>query len=114
MQSRREFTVSGLYTYDSRSPWRWIMSHVMRYKLLGIGAFGLDMVSIVLYTSAPLFVGQAAQVITTGQGIDALIPPAVLVLGCLVGDGVFALMSRVALENLAQRFEVDARQELYA
>jgi len=114
MQSRREFTVTGLRAHDTRSPWRWIISHLLRYKLMLVGGFGLDLVSMTLYTSAPLFIGLAAQVITERQGVDALVFPALMVLACLGGDGVFALMSRLALEALAQRLEVDARQELYA
>ncbi len=114
MQARREFTAANLVTYNTRSPWRWIASHLLRYKLLIFGGFGLDLVSMTLYTTSPLFVGQAAGVITEGKQVAALVFPSLMVLACLVGDGIFALVSRVALENLAQRLEVDARQELYA
>src|SRR5689334_9692009 len=113
-QSRREFTVQGLKTYNTKSAWWWISSHLTRYPhLLAVG-FGLDLVSMTLYTTAPLFVGQAAEIITNGGTIEALVGPALGVLACLCGDGVFALSSRLGLEYLAQKFEVDARQELYA
>jgi len=114
LAARREFTVADLRPYDTRSAWRWIVAHLLRYKFRLFGGFGLDLVSMTLYTTAPLFIGRAAEVITQGQGVEALIYPALMVFACLGGDGVFALASRVALENLAQRLEVDARQELYA
>ena len=32
--TRREFTVANEYTYDHRSPLRWLASHIKRYPVL--------------------------------------------------------------------------------
>jgi len=111
---KREFTADNAYAYDHRSPLRWIWSHAWRYKHFVIGAVLFKMLSLIAYSSAPVFVGRAADAILKPNGQHELLLAALGVLGMLVGDGVFNLIGSFSMENIAQRMEADGREELYA
>jgi ATP-binding cassette subfamily B protein len=113
MTAKSEFTVAGARIYDTRSPGRWIFSHVSRYPVLLAVGFIFDTLSIVAYTAAPVFVGLAADAIINNRGAEAILFPSLMVLACLTSDGLFALTSRLGIETIAQRMESDAREELY-
>ncbi len=109
-----EFTVSHAWQSDTRSPLRWIMSHVLRHKLIifmiFLGAFGNA-------------AGGALVPYITGQAFDAIVKPTPdvdllfwlcfwLVISQAV-RGILQLGRNFGSELLGQRLERDAREELY-
>ena len=113
MQARREFTVADEYHYNTSGAIRWIASHLTRYRLLVVLGLLFDTISIASYTAAPVFIGQAADVILNQRGAAALVAPAIGALAALMIDGVAQLAGRLCVEGLAQHMEVDTREELY-
>jgi ATP-binding cassette, subfamily B, bacterial len=109
-----EFTVQGAHTYDQRSALRWIFSHVLRYPLFLIVSMGCMIGAWVGYSAAQRLIGSAAALfIVPEQGGDALLMITLTILGLLVMDGIFNLVAYLSAENIAARFEADAREELY-
>jgi len=113
MSTNSEFRIEDAYRYDTRTPARWVVSHLWRYKGLLLVGMTLTIGSLVSYSSGPVLVGYAAaEMVKPGGG--ALTFYALSVLGVLCLDGVFNLAAYYCFENLAKRFSADARQELYA
>ncbi len=117
MSDKSEFRVEGAYQYNWRSPMRWVTSHAWRYKLFVFGALILKTMSLIAYSSAPIFVGRAAEAIMSPapgrSATDPLLMAALAVLAALVGDGIVNLLGSLSIETIAQRMEADARDELY-
>lgn len=109
---KSEFNVEGLYHYDRRSAVRWVISHVRRYPGLLILSTSLALGSIATYSLAPVFIGRAAEeLLKPGGGL--LTQFALLTLTVLILDGICNLGAYLSFENIAKRFQADARQELY-
>lgn len=114
MNRKSEFTVQDAYAYDRRSPVRWILSHIGRYKFfLGLGLV-LYCGSLTLYSLGPVLVGRAAEEILQPTGGHTLLWLALGVAAVLVLDGVCNVSAAYAAENIGKRFAADASQELYA
>ncbi|HWQ12568.1 MAG TPA: ABC transporter ATP-binding protein [Roseiflexaceae bacterium] len=113
MNHRSEFTAPDAYRYDRRSPLRWIVSHVWRYRLFAAVTVGCFIGAWLVYARAQVLIGQAAEAALVPGGAPVL-GLALSVLGLLALDGLFMLTGSIAAENVATRFEADAREELYA
>ena len=116
MSAKAEFTVLDAYPYDHRSPVRWIWSHIWRYRRYLFVGLGCYLLSITLYSSAPVFVGWAVAVILN-PGPDAvrtLLLLSLAILGALVIDGVVNMAAAFTAENVAKGLAANARLELYA
>ena len=111
---KSEFTVRNAYAYDHTSAGRWIWSHVWRYKVFLIAALLLYIVSLVAYSQSPVLIGKAAQEIITPTGGDTLLKLSLGIMAVLVLDGICNLLASFSVENIAKRFQADAREELYA
>ncbi|HMQ29847.1 MAG TPA: ABC transporter ATP-binding protein, partial [Chloroflexaceae bacterium] len=114
MALRSEFTIEHAYTYDQRTPMRWVLSHVRRYWYFALAALALFLSAWLVYSGAQVLIGRAAEEIITPTGEGALLAIALGILALLFADGLSMLFGYFAAENLAARFEADARQELYA
>ncbi len=112
-RTKSEFTVQNTYPYNRSGPARWIFSHAWRYKWFVIIAIGLAIISYFAYSSSPVLIGWAAQEILHPTDGHKLLWISLAILGVLLLDGVAFLSSSLLVETLAQRLEVDARQELY-
>jgi len=111
--NRREFTVANEYTYDHRSPLRWLASHIVRYPVLLI-TFLLTTVGMAgAQSMSALMVGRAFDTVIENAGASALTVAALLVVAGYVGYGLFDIVNSMAIRVLAQRVERDARDELY-
>ena len=114
MSDKREWSVQGEYRYNQRSPLRWIISHVGRYPLFA----GVTLVSFaaawVCYSQARVVIGQAATEIVSPSSPNGLFILALTIMALLAGDGITILIGSFAAENIAARFEADARNELFA
>ena len=111
--SKSEFTVQSAYRYNQASAVRWIVSHVGRYRWFFIVCVLLYIVSYSSYTGAQVMVGRAVQSVLDPGEIDLLPAIALTILGLLVLDGFASLIGSISVETIAQRLEVDAREELY-
>jgi ATP-binding cassette, subfamily B, bacterial len=112
--SRREFTVAGEYTYDHRSPVRWIISHIVRYPLLPVLTIVGNVCTSGLYNLGSILIGRAFDVVA-GPGVDVaqLLGLALAVLAARCGVGLVDLGRVSMVQVLAERLERDAREELY-
>ena len=114
MVQKSEFTVQDAYPYNQSSPLRWIVSHVWRYKFFTLTALLLYTNAWLVYAGARVVIGRAAEEILHPTSPSGLLWLALAVVGLLVADGFSMLFGSYAAENVAARFEADARQELYA
>ncbi len=114
MATKSEFTVQNAYVYNQRSPLRWIVSHVFRYPLFTSVTLICFIGAWVVFSQARVVIGQAAAEIASPTSANGLFWIALTILGLLVADGVFMLIGSFSAENIAARFEADAREELYA
>jgi ATP-binding cassette, subfamily B, bacterial len=110
---KREFTVQNAYPYDHRSPVRWVFSHLWRRKLLTIGTIVLGLIMQVTFSSGPVLVGQAADLIMNRGTSSALVSIALTLLGIYILSGLADLAHALTIETLAARMEHEVRQELY-
>jgi ATP-binding cassette subfamily B protein len=111
---KSEFTVKDAYAYDRRSPVRWILSHIWRYKLFVGAALVLYISSLSMYSQGPVLVGRAAEELLHPTGGNRLLQLALAIVGVLTLNGLFNVSAAYSAENIANRFEADAREELYA
>ena len=112
--SNREFRVADEVAYDRRNPIRWVLSHLLRYKLL-LAGFLIGVTLLNVFTSViPRLTGLAFdEVGKDAPSLQRLLVIALLVLGTVLTRGAVDLVGTFTTEFLAQRLERDAREELY-
>ena len=114
MQARSEFNVADSYSYDQRSGARWLISHVLRYKLIVvmtvIGVIGQNTLNSTLYR----LIGQAFDdLLKTPPDRHSLYVISAILLAIVVVRSLLDLLGSFGSELLAKRVERDARDELY-
>jgi len=110
---KSEFTVANAYQYNQKSAFRWVFSHIGRYKFFFLATICLYVVSYSCYSGAQVLVGKAVQTVMTPGAADVLPVIALTILALLVIDGCVNLVGTISVETIAQRLEVDSREELY-
>lgn len=110
--TKSEFNVADAYEYRRSSTFRWILSHLWRYKLLFIGAGVFYTIAWFSFSLSRFLFGVAAEEILNPTP-NGLINLAIVFLIVLLFDSGGALSGALSIETIAQRFERDARQELY-
>ena len=113
-QSNREFRVEGEYRYNRSGPVRWILSHLLRYKIFLV-SFVVSVVLLNVFNSTiPRLTGLAFDEVVGGEAsLQRLLMIALVILGVVLARGVVDLTGAISTEFLAQRLERDAREELY-
>ncbi|MFQ3536202.1 MAG: ABC transporter ATP-binding protein [Aggregatilineales bacterium] len=112
--AKSEFSVSNAYRYDRRSATRWLIAHVMRYRWFFFATLFLYIGTYGAYTASEALIGQAIGAVVEPE-FAALLPTiALTILGLKLMDAVLSLIGVLSIETIAQRMEVDAREELYA
>ncbi len=114
MARSREFTVQQAYQYNHASPLRWIVSHVWRYRRFVATTVVCYITAWLVYAGAQVMIGRAAAEILKPQQTSALLWIALAIVGLLSIDGLSMLIGSYSAENIAARFEADAREELFA
>ncbi len=113
LSSQREFTLSNEYTYDRRSPARWIFAHVWRYPWLPV-VFVVTVIGMAVAQSfGAVFIGRAFDVLINGGNAGELGIAALWVTAAYLGYGACDIVNSLALRVLGQRVERDTRAELY-
>jgi ATP-binding cassette subfamily B protein len=108
-----EFAIDHAYPYDRRGPVRWVLSHVRRYWYYVIAFYIFFVVAWGSYSGAQVLIGQAIEEILNPTGPEGLVWISLAVFGIMALDGFSGLLGSLSAENVAARFEADARQELY-
>lgn len=113
MARRSEFTVANAYQYNHSTTVRWILSHIWRYKFFALVTIICFISAWIAYSQAQVFIGRAAAEILTPTAPNGLLIIALSIVALLAWDGMSMLIGSFAAENVATRFEADAREELY-
>jgi ATP-binding cassette subfamily B protein len=112
--SKREFRLENEYHYNRSQPVRWIVSHVLRYPLLPLAAFLAAVLVSVVNSTTQILIGRAFDLIVQPDWeTSALFMIALTVFLLAIASGFFSLVRNLSTEFIAQRFERDARDELY-
>ena len=110
---KREFTVAGEYHYNHHSPGRWIVSHLLRYRALVVGALLLAVAEAFLFSYTPAIIGQAFDLMLSPQRtVAALLRIALIAFGVRAVQAVAFLVLSWSFEALAKRLDRDTREEL--
>ncbi|MBU0936244.1 MAG: ABC transporter ATP-binding protein/permease [Spirochaetes bacterium] len=109
-----EFRSGEAYRYDTRTPVRWILSHVMRYPWLPILALLFALANNVGFTGMKLLIGQAFDVLSVPGWTNAdLLRVSLIMAVAAVAQGLGGILRNISFEFLAQKLERDARAELF-
>ncbi|MBI5959243.1 MAG: ABC transporter ATP-binding protein [Chloroflexi bacterium] len=112
--AKSEFTVQNAYQYNHQSAWRWVLSHMWRYKWLFILAFVFSVVDFFSYSQSPVLVGRAADELLHPSGeANMLLKLSLGVLAVQSLSSLAFLCGSWLIETLAQHLEADSREELY-
>ncbi len=110
----REFSVADAYHYNQSGPVRWIISHLLRYKVFLISFVLASTVHTILFSIVPGLVGSAFdEVLQAEPDLGRLLSIALTILGVVIARGLVDLANAFSIETLGQRLERDARDELY-
>ncbi len=109
----REFTVAGEYTYDRRSPLRWVWSHVMRYPLLPVTFVATVIGMAATQSWSAVLVGNAFDAVVSGTTLERLTQLALIILGVRLAYGLLDIANSFSMQLLSQLTERNTREELY-
>ena len=113
-QQHTEFRSGEARVYDTRSPGRWILSHLLHYPWLPFFAFIFAVANNVGYSGIQVLIGRGFDVLSApGFNNSALLAVALLIAGAAAMQGIAGIGRNMAFELLAQRVERDARAELF-
>ena len=113
--AKSEFIVSHRWTSDTRTPVRWIWSHVTRNKLIILNVIVGAAGNAGLAAALPIFTGMAFDAILgNSPNLRVLIWATVWLAVSQLVRSALQLGRNFGSEVLGQRLERDARQELYA
>jgi ATP-binding cassette subfamily B protein len=99
--------------FDTRSPGRWLWSHLRRYPLLLGAAVLFTVTAWSLFGLTPVMTGRVAEAILDGATAAAILAASLTLLAAYLGDAFSSLISNICAVTLAHRLERDARDELY-
>jgi ATP-binding cassette subfamily B protein len=110
-----EFRAIDAHHYDTRSPARWIVSHVLRYPWLPFLALLFDVANNIGYSGLQVLIGSGFDVLSKPDWVrQDLVNVALVIAGAALLQGLSGIGRNLSFEFLAQKFERDARSELYA
>ena len=113
-QQHTEFRSGEARIYNTRSPGRWILSHLLHYPWLPFFAFIFAVANNVGYSGIQVLIGRGFDVLSApGFNNTALLAVALLIAGAAAMQGIAGIGRNLAFELLAQRVERDARAELF-
>jgi ATP-binding cassette subfamily B protein len=110
-----EFRAEGARAFDTRSPGRWIISHLLRYPWLPLLAVLFDILNNIGYSGLQVLIGRGFDVLAKPGWLQRdLINVALVITGAAMLQGLAGIGRNLSFEFLAQKIERDARSELYA
>jgi len=109
-----EFRSGESFRYDTRSPGRWILSHLMRYPWLPVLAAVFSLGNNIGYSGIQVLVGSGFDVLAKPGWTGAdLLAVALAIAGAALLQGVTGIGRNMSFELVAQKIERDARAELF-
>ena len=115
-QINTEFEFKNHYgkTTNTSSPLRWILSHVLHYKLLIIITLVASVLSSIFFSMVPTFIGLVANLLSdNSQDIGTLVFYGFIILILGVLNSFMELVFYSSTEWIANRIDRDTRDELY-
>ncbi len=115
MSMLSEFDVERDWQPDRRGPVRWILSHVLRYKLLILGVLVGAVGNAALAAALPVLTGRAFDAVSARPSdLEGLAQAAgLIVISQMVRGFLLQMMRNLCSESIGQRMERDVRDELY-
>jgi ATP-binding cassette subfamily B protein len=114
IRAKREFSVADEYQYDRSTPMRWVISHLVRYKIFQVSFVLASILTNVLFAAVPAITGRAFdEVLQPEPSWERLLAIALTILAVVLIRGVADMINALSIETLGQRLERDARDELY-
>src|SRR5262245_27304483 len=110
-----EFSVTGVFQGDRRTPVRWVWSHVARHKWPLFWLFSGALTNAAFAAVVPVFIGIAFNaVLKSPPDYRTVAWMAVWILITQIVRAVWQMGRNFGSETIGQRLERDARAELYA
>ena len=100
-------------TFDTRTPRRWVVSHLRCYPIVLTFAVLCQFASWSMFALTPVMIASAAQVVIDGRDSPELLLAALRLLAVMVANAVALFSTHVCAVTLGHRFERDVRDELY-
>ncbi len=109
-----EFRSGESHGYDTRTPIRWIFSHIMRYPWLPVLALIFALANNIAYAGVKILIGRGFDILSQpGWTNLSLLIVAGTIAGAAVVQGLGGITRNLSFEFLAQKIERDARGELF-
>jgi ATP-binding cassette subfamily B protein len=109
-----EFTLPNTHSTNKSSPFRYLLSHTIRYWPLSITLLGGAIANAALAAVVPVMIGQAFNlVLEPSPETSALLKIVLIIAGTQVLRGVLQFGRNFSAELYGQRVERDIREELY-
>jgi ATP-binding cassette subfamily B protein len=109
-----EFTLPRRHATDKRNPFRWLLSHTLRYWPLSITMVGGAIANAALAAAVPILIGQAFNaILASPPDTRALLWIAFGIVGTQFVRGALQFGRNFSAELFGQRLERDIRDELY-
>ena len=110
----REFVVANAYRFNQSSAVRWIVSHLLRYRVFFAIFILTCVVGNAMNAGVPILIGMAFnEILRPAPDASRLALYALGILALTLARSGFDLGGRFIAEILGKRVERDARDELY-
>ncbi|MBN1649338.1 MAG: ABC transporter ATP-binding protein [Spirochaetales bacterium] len=111
---KKEFRVAGAHIYNTKSPVRWITSHVLRYPVLPFLVVFTAILNNMAYSNIQIYIGKSFdRIVSPSWQIADLMGLVLIIVLSAVAQGLTGVSRNFSVEFLAQRIERNAREELY-
>jgi ATP-binding cassette subfamily B protein len=109
-----EFVPPIIYkTTKNKGEYRYVISHIFRFKLILSVAIVLAVLSAILEGLVPIYIGEILTAIDNSSlTANSLLSKTVMILIADVGVGVFFILRSATIEIISQKMEADPRDEL--
>jgi len=112
LETTGEFTAQNAYRYNRSSATMWVLSHLARYTLPGIGFLALALASNICAALLPVVMGRAFTGVWQAQ-LAQLGQSALILASLAIAQAGLEVTAHYLAELVGQRFARDAREELY-
>lgn len=109
-----EFIAHASFKTNHASPTRFIISHILRQPLVGVGMVIGAFSNAALAALVPYFIGQAFNSVLAGEDMQVVLNVTIAIIASQLLRGGLQLIRNFSSEIFAQRIERDVRDELYA
>jgi ATP-binding cassette, subfamily B, bacterial len=109
-----EFIAHAAFKTNHSNSFRFILSHILRHPLVGIGMVIGAFSNAALAAAVPYFIGLAFNAVIASEDMSVVLNVTFAIVGSQLLRGALQLIRNFSSEIFAQRIERDVRDELYA